>query len=200
MTSQFICASAKEFFSSACSKCSCNECDNYVEYKLSIPIVSKVCGFDVESFLIIEKIQNNSNKNCPNENKPNIDKSTSWKYSFEVLSDKIESMSGDKHKFLLFTKLYGGLSVKNTQLFLKLTNQMLLDVKFNKSSGLFETSNTLAHDIFNDNFIEIGECCVCYDKTSTKTSCSHFVCVECLTNLKKKECPYCRNTSVKINK
>ena len=34
------------------------------------------------------------------------------------------------------------------------------------------------------------ECCVCFEETSQKTSCNHFVCNNCVVKLKK--CPLCR--------
>ena len=36
-------------------------------------------------------------------------------------------------------------------------------------------------------------CCVCYTKKyTTKTSCKHIICIQCLMNLKKFVCPMCR--------
>lgn len=37
-----------------------------------------------------------------------------------------------------------------------------------------------------------GDCVVCYEITSNRTDCQHFLCHECTTNLVKRECPYCR--------
>jgi hypothetical protein len=43
------------------------------------------------------------------------------------------------------------------------------------------------------------ECCVCFEETSQKTSCNHFVCNNCVVKLKK--CPLCREKLImpKIN-
>lgn len=42
------------------------------------------------------------------------------------------------------------------------------------------------------------ECCVCYEKTNSKTSCGHSICYRCVKKVKKKEgdrdCPMCRKT------
>ena len=38
----------------------------------------------------------------------------------------------------------------------------------------------------------IDKCCVCYDVTSVKTSCNHFLCRECFNNMTNKTCPICR--------
>lgn len=42
-------------------------------------------------------------------------------------------------------------------------------------------------------YLNLGECCVCYDNTTTKTKCGHHLCYECWGALKKKECPMCRS-------
>ena len=39
--------------------------------------------------------------------------------------------------------------------------------------------------------LKIGECCVCYTQTYTKTSCEHYVCMGCISNLSKCECDEC---------
>lgn len=39
--------------------------------------------------------------------------------------------------------------------------------------------------------LKIGECCVCYTQTYTKTSCGHYVCMACISNLEKCECDDC---------
>ena len=37
------------------------------------------------------------------------------------------------------------------------------------------------------------KCCVCYTRNyTTKTSCKHTICIQCLMNLKKSVCPMCR--------
>ena len=36
-------------------------------------------------------------------------------------------------------------------------------------------------------------CSVCSDNTNSKTSCGHYICKECVENLRKLACPICRN-------
>ena len=36
------------------------------------------------------------------------------------------------------------------------------------------------------------ECCVCTEKTQTKTACNHVICQKCYIKLEKKVCPMCR--------
>jgi hypothetical protein len=40
-------------------------------------------------------------------------------------------------------------------------------------------------------YVNIEECCVCFENTSHNTECSHVVCIECLKTLQK--CPICRH-------
>lgn len=39
------------------------------------------------------------------------------------------------------------------------------------------------------------ECCVCYDNSNSfmlKTNCNHDICISCILQIKKHECPMCR--------
>jgi hypothetical protein len=49
---------------------------------------------------------------------------------------------------------------------------------------------------------KVDECCVCYEVTKSKTSCSHFVCIPCQINILNtsiNSCPYCRKSkAIKI--
>lgn len=37
------------------------------------------------------------------------------------------------------------------------------------------------------------ECCICFNNSyMTKTNCNHSICVNCLMDLRKIECPMCR--------
>ena len=36
------------------------------------------------------------------------------------------------------------------------------------------------------------ECVICYEKTDTRTTCNHSLCLLCSYQLEKNECPYCR--------
>ena len=47
-----------------------------------------------------------------------------------------------------------------------------------------------------------NECCVCYEKTMSKTNCHHSICIQCASKIKKdisegfedvRKCPMCRN-------
>ena len=54
---------------------------------------------------------------------------------------------------------------------------------------------------FKDNFCigekGSGECCICYEKSNYITKCKHYICSSCIPNLKKLECPMCRQEFMK---
>ena len=35
-------------------------------------------------------------------------------------------------------------------------------------------------------------CCVCMDKTNTKTNCGHIICLDCVNKVNHHTCPMCR--------
>ncbi len=94
---------------------------------------------------------------------------------------------------------------------LSIVYKKIKNSKFDKYTGKFiykcdqdisfDDWNTYLSNIQN---IELNfqDCCVCLDKTSTKTSCHHSLCYSCWTNLKYTvsdkfnedtfKCPYCR--------
>jgi hypothetical protein len=89
---------------------------------------------------------------------------------------------------------------------------ILPKLKFNKIEAKFTIED---NDYFDDLFefdniqtIDKGECCVCYDNTTTKTPCcKNFLCFKCNENIKVKEthhsvhrsCPMCRENILYIN-
>lgn len=200
-TTLLIYNKANEFFSSSESKCSCGDCENYVEFKLNIPVIKKMFGFNVESYILIEKklIENNY----------------THIYKLEIISKKLKINNSDYYKLFSYEKKILNFSVKNTQKFVNLIKEILPKLIFNKLTGLFEfdmmknnklinfadtkINNFIGLDTFGCEYSDSGECCVCYDKTLTKTSCNHFLCVECWTKIKNtSECPYCRYKKIKI--
>ena len=203
-TSQIIINKANDFFSSYESKCSCGGCNNLVEFKLLIPVIKKICEFDVNSHILFEKISDTNE----------------YLYKFEITSKKLKT-STNYFKFFSYEKKNKKLSIKNTNNFINSIKEIMPNLIFNKLSGLFEfkfesninmdnkskllkfidfkTNNILGLDVFGSKYIDCGECCVCYDNTLIKTSCNHFLCVECWTKIiNTTECPYCRHKKIKI--
>ena len=199
MTSRLIYNRANIFFSSSESKCLHGDCNNFTEF--DIQIINKVCGFNVCASILIEKLY----------------QTNEYMYKFKITSKKLKINKTDYYKFFFYEKKNLKLSISNTNKFIRVIKEILPKLNFNKFTGLFEfnidknhklinfanskTNNILGLDVFGSEHIHFGECCVCYDKTLIKTSCEHFLCVECWSNMKKTfECPYCRHTRIKISK
>lgn len=56
-------------------------------------------------------------------------------------------------------------------------------------------SNNISNNTFIENKNEKNGCCVCYEHENifiVKTSCNHNICMSCLTQLTKMNCPMCR--------
>jgi hypothetical protein len=204
LTSQIIFNKANLFFSE--SKCSSTQSDNFIEFSIGIPIIQQICTFDVNAIFLIEKL---SQKNL-------------HIYKFEIISKKLKINKSDYFKFFFYHKTNLKLSIKNINKFINNIKKILPKLYFNKFTGKFElktefincinklnpqinqinltnTNNILGFDIFGQEYSNCGECCVCYEKTLIKTSCDHFLCVECWTKIKNiNECPYCRCKKIKV--
>lgn len=70
--------------------------------------------------------------------------------------------------------------------------KMLKTMKFDKLTGNF--TPTLPY--FVPELSSAEDCCVCMEKTKTKTSCGHTLCCECWHQLKTDICPVCRNEDI----
>jgi hypothetical protein len=194
--------------------CSCGEKNHANKFVVEIPLVSRVCNFDVITSISIEKIKNkkpNLKKYNLNSKQKCIVKKNNYMFGFEILSDKIKSKLNSQYRFLFVTKTYPSISIGNIQNFLDYISQILPNIKFNKFTGIFELPTeypdnignfTINHSMLQQTQIlplnEIKECCVCWEPTQSFTTCSHSICVECIGNLKKKNCPYCRKKNVKL--
>lgn len=201
-TTQIIFNKASEFFLSSKSKCSCADYKNYVEFKLNIPIIKKMLEFDVKSDILIEKKKISENNYI-------------YIFKLHIISKKLKINNSDYYKLFSYEKKILNLTIKNTHKFVNLIKEILPKLVFSKLTGLFEldikknnklinfteteTNNLIGLDTFGTEYSDCGECCVCYDKTLTKTSCNHFLCVECWTKIKSvNECPYCRHKKIKV--
>lgn len=85
----------------------------------------------------------------------------------------------------------------------KLLNITLPNLKFNKMTNQFQEEGDnkrtaleleLAQSIPKCDSIKWGfdECCVCFELTTTKTSCGHHLCSTCESAIKNSKCPMCR--------
>ncbi len=154
---------------------------NSTKYKIRIKLLSKIKEFSVRTYFQIEKIK--------------IKNKINWKLSFKILNKKLFFDDGTYHILFEFEKKYVELSPNNIKSFIEIVKNLITNIKFNKLSGFFESDGS------NIDYSNVGDCCICYDKTMTKTTCNHHMCIECwckITN--KNECPYCRTTEIKISK
>lgn len=203
VSSIIILDKANEFFYKKTKK-------NLLKFTINIPIIKKMFNIDVSSNFHIEKItRNNCCGNGNGNESDKLDKKINWKYSFDISSKKIKNISKEYYKFLFYEKTFDNLNVKNINQFLKKIQEILSQINFNKLTGLFEStilkmsqtkskSNLTTNLNENKEISEISECCICYDETLNQTLCSHFLCVDCWTRLKKSECPYCRSKKLFI--
>jgi hypothetical protein len=202
ITSKIIYKKANDFFSSSKSDCASMGCNNFVEFVLDIPIIQKICEFNVGSSMSIEK-KFKTNKYV-------------YIYKFAIVSKKLKINNKDYYRFFSYEKKNFKLSIGNTNKFIGFIQEILPKLNFNKFTGIFEfdtnkiskpinfanseTNNILETDVFNPKHTNSNECCICYDKTLIKTSCGHFLCVECWHCMKNiSECPYCRHKKIKIS-
>jgi hypothetical protein len=102
--------------------------------------------------------------------------------------------------------------IDNIANFLQESADILNHLVFDKAMGTFtipsEKSKSMlsfceAFGITNPAIkSHLDTCCVCYEKTSTKTSCEHILCIPCWSSIKRtesedsdyetKKCPICR--------
>jgi hypothetical protein len=222
ITSQIIYNKANNFFSSPESKCTCGGCNNFVEFVLEIPIIQNVCNFNISSSISIEKISTEKistekilTDKISKSNQPQFQ--PIYIYKFVINSKKLKTTTKNYYKFFSYEKKNYKLSIKNINKFIVLIKNILPKLNFNKFAGIFEfdidansklinfanseTNNILGLDVFDSTHTNSNECCICYDKTLIKTSCGHFLCVECWECMKDiSECPYCRHKKIKISK
>ena len=69
--------------------------------------------------------------------------------------------------------------------------------KFSKLLSCFAKPKYIEYnELLNKGFGGAEECCVCKEETFSRTKCGHILCFVCRTNLRKKDCPMCRNSLI----
>ena len=143
-----------------------------------------------------------------NEKDKKLDEKCTWK--LYILIDRraasVFPKCGDERFFQVVHRSITG-SIEEHYKAVDNALDVLKNIKFDVFSGKFYTNGddkvenarnlamSLKRKFEGDEHIQFGfeECCVCFDLTSTKTSCDHYLCVKCASNLKKKRsCPVCR--------
>lgn len=79
-------------------------------------------------------------------------------------------------------------------------NTVIPNLKYNKIKHFFSIDKDiydleqeiLSHIPENTNIrLNYSDCCVCLDKTNTKTSCEHYLCATCESHNNTRVCPMC---------
>lgn len=117
--------------------------------------------------------------------------------------DKKEAGSGFNCKLKIIKK-------EDVEKFMDLVIDILKELKFNTFKGRFfkEIIAPNIYDCLKCSNVEIeegNECCVCYERTLTKTWCKHSLCFKCIENIPtsggddeimEKKCPMCRKNII----
>jgi len=76
-------------------------------------------------------------------------------------------------------------------------NKYLCCLEYDEISNQINIDNLLCEYLMIDTdnkFKRRGDdCCVCMDKTITKTKCNHFICLPCFQQINNRKCPICRD-------
>lgn len=134
------------------------------------------------------------------------DKNSNHKLSYHIYAKKIYryfyvNRYDKKLDYNLYSsKEFGGntkLSVELVEILLNQLKEKLKNFKLDKTFGKLVTEK--CQEAFMD-YIDGENCCICFEKTITKTSCQHFLCIKCWDELRKtsKKCPICRRAHFTI--
>lgn len=148
----------------------------------------------------------NSNTNSQNKKQLNIKEKIekfNYKGSIHIITENIFPLcSCHSSNLILYEneKKLKKYSSKQINDYLLEVKKILPKLKFSKLFGEFQilnnyksTNKNLGYDIFGLEYSNCQDCVVCYEKTYTKTSCKHHLCLECWAQVKNNECPMCRN-------
>lgn len=201
-TSGYIFNESKKYFTSNTVKTKNDKHIKYkIQYKIKIPLLNKISSIPVISHIFIKKIKNRrKNKYIAiiqiNSSKVCLDKLVN------VYNEENEENEHTQKNVELFRyeKKLDNYSEEKINEFLLECKIIIENLKFDKLSGQFEIFNQaytnpkkIGLDIFDLNYSTCEDCVVCYEMTYTKTTCSHYLCIECWSNLKKDICPICRD-------
>lgn len=76
-------------------------------------------------------------------------------------------------------------------------NKYLCCLEYDEITNEINIDNLLCEYLMidTDNKFKIkgDDCCVCMERTITKTRCNHFICLPCFQKIKIRKCPICRD-------
>ncbi len=157
-------------------------------FSKNIPTIRKISNVRVRTEICFEKTGPN------------------WNIYLEIKSSNITN--DDDYKIVLFKKdlrrCSSEVTRKDIKVSLERMKKIIPNLKFSKLLGKIDSDKAKSFEQiclneFGPNFIESNECCVCNESTITKTNCSHFLCVECWSQIRSNQCPMCRQNNIFIN-
>ena len=168
---------------------------NSYSYCKQLPIVNSIDNISIK--LLTKFIK---------EKKTNTDNKFNYIGKIQIQTYKTYQICEYHSKKLIlfeYEKKLNKYSPKIINCFLSEFKDILSKLKFNKLFGEFTiedlkliTKKNLGMDIFDLTYSNCQDCVVCYDKTFTKTSCLHHVCLDCWSKIRNNECPICRNNLI----
>ena len=121
----------------------------------------------------------------------------------DIVVKKISSPCGDDVVVKRTVDLFKCLFVKTIEyLAEEITEAIMKNMEEVKSLQFCKITNDFTTPEFKEmkeltastfGYLNIGECCVCYENTTARTPCGHHLCYECWATLKKTICPMCRD-------
>lgn len=161
---------------------------NTYYFSKNIPTIRKISNVRVRTKICFEHVN------------------SSWYIYFQISSPNVTN--GDDDRIILFKqelrKCSAQVSRKDIKVSLEKMKKIIPNLKFSKLLGKIESDKAKSFEQiclneFGSTFIESSECCVCAESTITKTNCSHFLCVECWSHIKSRQCPICRENDIYID-
>jgi hypothetical protein len=97
---------------------------------------------------------------------------TLWHYSNQKIDKDVETLTEELD------------TIKN----------IMKQLKYNKKIDklVYGNNKSTMQSLFFSDFTKLEECSVCHDQTCSVLSCSHNLCLECMSKLRSKTCPLCR--------
>lgn len=176
----------KNFFNRECKKHS-KDCMCTIIYDLNI--IEKIHNIPIKINIEYNKSDNNSfilniyHKNIY-KNKYGIKKILLYKnYIFKNIKNITLKIISN-----LIAKI---IDILKKLIFSKFSGKFYLDTEKDSDKQFIEYSIFTEINIKSLK-LSCEDCCVCYDATSVKTSCEHFLCIECWSNLRHMNCPLCK--------
>ena len=172
---------------------------NAHHFECSFPLssIGRIDGLLVDTHLLFRRFFNGPDKTIP-----------SYNARMEVNCSKVMcDHDGDGEyknvlcNFLQKTVHSGCVSAKRVDLTIEFVNACLNEIKDLASSLKFDKLTSklgvdldfkLETSFFGEELCAGVECCVCMEKTFSRTHCEHALCCVCWSSLKKRKCPLCR--------